>query len=123
MASGFAFVAVLLACIGVYGVTSYAVTLRRHEFGIRVALGARRVEVARLVLREGATLALVGAALGLAGSAATAMLMRTQLFGVTPWDPVSYGIAVPLIVGAALAACWIPARRATGINTVEALRS
>ena len=123
MAATFAVFALLLACIGVYGVTSYAVALRRHEFGIRVALGARRRQVSHLVLREGVWLATAGAVFGLAGSAVATPLMRTQLFGVTPWDPVSYAIAVPVIIGAAVAACWIPARKATSANAVDVLKA
>ena len=123
LAVAFALSALLLSCVGVYGVTSYAVALRRQEFGVRVALGARSREVMRLVLREGATLACAGCALGLAGGAAAAMLLRTQLFGVTPADPVSYAVAVPVLVVAALAACWVPARKAMRISPLEALRS
>jgi putative ABC transport system permease protein len=123
LAACFAGIALLLACIGVYGVTSYSVTLRRHEFGVRVALGARRAEVMQLVLRECAWLTLAGAVLGGAGSAVAAMLMKTQLFGVTPSDPVTYAIAIPVIGLAALLACWIPARRATRISPLEALRN
>ena len=122
LAASFAAIALLLACVGVYGVTSYAVALRRHEFGVRVALGARRAELRRLVMREGASLALVGSVLGLAGSAMAATFMKTQLFGVTPGDPVSYLIAVPAITASALLACWLPARRATRISPLEALK-
>ena len=122
IAVAFALTALLLACVGVYGVTSYAVALRRHEFGVRLALGARAAEVVRLVVREGILLALAGSILGVAGGAIAARLMQSQLFGVSPSDPVSYAVAVPVIVGSSLAACWLPARRATHISPLESLR-
>jgi predicted permease len=122
LAASFAAVALLLSCIGVYGVTSYAVALRRPEFGIRVALGARRTEVMRLVFREAVGLVAIGGVIGAIASVAAAHMMRTQLYGITPWDPVSYAVALPTIAAAALAACWIPARRATSINALDAIR-
>jgi predicted permease len=121
LALAFAALATLLACLGVYGVTSYAVAIRRHEFGVRSALGAGRADVMRLVLREGVALAAAGSVLGLVGAAAAAQLIKAQLFGVTPADPVSYAVAVPLIAGAALAASWVPARRATRVSPLESL--
>ena len=88
---------------------------------MRAALGARRADVMRLVLREGVALAATGSVLGLVGAAAAAQLIKAQLFGVTPADPVSYAVSVPLIAGAALAASWVPARRATRVSPLESL--
>ncbi len=123
LAAAFALVALVLACVGVYGVTAYSVALRRHEFGVRQALGARAGQIVRLVLTEGATLACAGVGLGVAGAVGAAFLLRAQLFDVAPTDAVSYGLAIPLLAGAALAACWIPARRATKSSPLESLRT
>jgi putative ABC transport system permease protein len=123
LAAAFAVVALLLASIGVYGVIAYAVTRRRYEFGVRLALGAQPGQVTALVLREGVLLASTGVAIGLAGAAGAAMLLRSQLFGVTPRDAASYAVAVVAIAATALIASWIPARRAAGIAPVEALRA
>jgi predicted permease len=123
LAAAFALVALVLACVGVYGVTAYSVALRRHEFGVRQALGARSGQIEALVLREGAGLAIGGVALGLIGAAGAATLLRAQLFGITPADPVSYAAAVPLLAVVALAASWIPARRATLTSPLESLRA
>jgi predicted permease len=123
LASVFALAALVLACVGVYGVMAYSVTRRRHEFGVRLALGARPSEVVRLVLREGARLALAGLALGLTGAALATRLIESQLFGVTAADPISYLVAVPVLALAAIAACWLPAVRATAANPLDALRA
>jgi putative ABC transport system permease protein len=123
LAAAFAVVALLLASIGVYGVIAYAVARRRYEFGVRLALGAQPGQVTALVLREGVLLASAGVAIGLAGAAGAAMLLRSQLFGVTPRDAASYAVAVVAIAATALIASWIPARRAAGIAPVEALRA
>jgi putative ABC transport system permease protein len=123
LASAFACVALLLAGIGVYGVTAYAVALRRREFGVRLALGASRRQVLQLVMGEGWRLAAVGLLLGLIGAAVAATLLRTQLYGVTPGDPVSYAIAIPTLAAAVTLAAWLPARRATRVNPLESLRA
>jgi predicted permease len=122
LAIAFAAAALVLACIGVYGVAAYAVTLRRHEFGIRTALGARPGQIARLVMREGTTLAVAGAAAGTAGAAIAAALLRTQLFGVTPADPISYAAGIVVLAAAALAASWLPAQRAARANPVQVIK-
>jgi ABC-type antimicrobial peptide transport system permease subunit len=119
----FASAAVALACVGVYGVMAYSVTRRRREFGVRLALGARPDQIVNVVLREGAVLTLIGLALGLLGATAAAHLLRTQLFGVAPDDGASYATAVLLLVPFAVAACFIPARRATMANPLEVLRA
>ena len=115
-------VGLLLAAIGIYGVMAYAVTRRTREIGIRIALGATRADVVRLVLRHGLTLALAGAAIGVTLAAFASRLMVSVLFGVPPFDPVIFAGAVLLFAAIGLAACYIPARRATRIDAMEALR-
>jgi putative ABC transport system permease protein len=119
----FAGVAGLLAAIGIYGVLAYAVVQRTQEIGIRMALGARRAQVLAIVLRQGAILTAIGLALGLAGAAGTTRLLQTMLFGVTPLDPATFA-AVSLTFGlVATLACYIPARRATRVDPMVALRN
>jgi ABC-type antimicrobial peptide transport system permease subunit len=107
--------------VGLYGLVSYSVGQRAREFGVRMALGAARGAVARLVLAEGARLALAGAALGLLGAAAALRLMRALLFGVSPLDPLTLSGATAAILLVALAAAWAPARRATRVDPVRSL--
>lgn len=123
LVSGFASAAVALACIGVYGVIAYSVTRRRREFGVRMALGARPDQIVRAVLREGTFLTLIGLAVGLVAATVAAHLLRTQLFGVAPDDRASYAAAALLLVPFAIAACWIPARRALAASPLEVLRA
>jgi putative ABC transport system permease protein len=114
--------ALLLAAVGIYGVMSYAVTRRVHEIGIRAALGASRREIVGLVLRDGMKLAGAGMLLGLLAAFAPTRFMVNLLFGVVPGDPITLS-AVSLLLGAiALLACYIPARRATAVDPVIALR-
>ncbi len=120
MAAG---MALLLGVIGVYGVLSYAVSQRVPELGMRIALGAPVRRVMGMVIREGMALALVGVAIGLALSAGLARLMEGLLFGVSPVDPVTFGGVALILVVVALAASWLPARRAARIDPTTALRA
>jgi len=118
----FAGIAVLLATIGVYGVVSYSVSQRTQEIGIRVALGARSADVSRLVLREGLLLGGLGVAVGLAAAVASTRVLRSLLFEVTPTDPVTLGAVAGLLLAVALSATLWPARRATKVDPMVALR-
>ena len=120
--SSFALVALLLSAIGIYGVLAYLVTQRTREIGIRMAIGARGADVLRLLLREGMSPILAGACLGVAGSLLAARAIRSLLFGVTPHDPISLAAAPALLIVVALLACVLPARRATRVDPLVALR-
>ena len=112
----------MLASVGLYGLTAYSVTQRRNEIGIRMALGARREGILSLVLRQGLMLALTGIGLGLIASLLMTRVLSGVLFAVGPTDPQTLLAVVLLLVGVALAACYIPAWRATRVDPVVALR-
>jgi ABC-type antimicrobial peptide transport system permease subunit len=118
----FGTVALLLAAMGIYGVTSYAVAQRTQEIGIRMALGARMSDVLKLVLKSGMSLALIGAAFGVVGAFATTRVMSSLLFGVAPTDVVTFGVVSITLIAVAFVACFIPARRAMKVNPLVALR-
>jgi putative ABC transport system permease protein len=121
--AAFAMVALALAALGTYGVISFGVSQRTKEIGIRVALGATRGSVLRLIVGQGLGLAVVGGALGLAGALGTTRVLRSLLYGVAPSDPVTLVSIVAVLVVAVILASWLPARRAAGVHPSEALRS
>jgi ABC-type antimicrobial peptide transport system permease subunit len=119
----FAALAIVLALVGVYGVMAYMVSLRVHEIGIRVALGAPGNQVLWLSLRSGIRLAAFGLALGVSGSLLLTRVMRSLLYEVNPWDPAVLSLTALLLSGAVIAAAYLPARRATGLDPARVLRS
>jgi putative ABC transport system permease protein len=118
----FAALALVLAVVGIYGVMAYSVSRRAHEIGVRMALGARTSQVLKLVLKEGMTLTLLGIAIGIFGAFALTRMMATLLFGVGPKDPITFIGVAALLAVVAFVACYIPARRATRVDPLVALR-
>jgi len=118
----FAALALLLAAVGIYGVMAFAVAQRTHEFGVRMALGARGAQILRLVLREGGTLAFIGLVFGLGGAYLVGRAMHTTLYGVSALDTVAFSAAAFVLLVAALLACYVPARRASKVDPMVALR-
>jgi len=118
----FALTALLLAALGIYGAISYLVSERTHEIGIRLALGASRSNILRIVLRQGLGLAIAGAAVGLVCSLIVSHLMASLLYGIRPTDPLTFAGVAFLFIGVALLACYLPARRAMKVDPMVALR-
>jgi predicted permease len=119
----FATAATLIATCGLYGLMAYAVTQRRREIGVRMALGAARSDVLRLVLTRALRIVAVGLIVGLAGAAGVTRVLQSFLFGVTPTDPIAFTLVTLLLMGVGLLAAWLPARRATRIDPCAALRA
>jgi predicted permease len=122
LSSGFGLLALLLSCLGLYGILSYAVALRTREIGVRMALGAERHDVIRLVLRDALRLVLIGVALGTPAAMAASRLVSSQLFGISAADPGAIGLATLILLAVAAAASYLPARRAAGVDPLVALR-
>ena len=121
----FGLLAQQLASIGLYGVLAWSVSQRTHEIGIRMALGADRKRLLQMIMKQGMTLTLIGVALGLGGAYALTKYLgslTTMLYGVRPRDPLTFGVAAALLTLVALFACFIPARRATKVDPLVALR-
>jgi len=111
-----------LAAVGIYGVTSYTVGQRTREVGIRIALGAQRDAILRLIIGQSLMITLVGVGVGLVAALSLTLLLSSQLFGVSPADPLTFVTIAFLLACVALLACWIPARRATKVDPMIALR-
>ncbi|MCU0913832.1 MAG: ABC transporter permease [Planctomycetes bacterium] len=122
LAGSFSLLALVLACLGLYGILSYGVVRRTPEIGVRMALGARRRDVVALVIRQGLKLVLLGLAIGVGAALAVTRLVASLLYGVTATDPLTFGGVSLLLLGVSLLACWLPARRAAKIDPMRALR-
>ncbi len=120
--AAFAAIALVLASVGIYGVVAYAVSQRTQEIGVRMAIGAERGDVLRLIVGGGMKLALAGVGIGVAAALALSRYIATMLFETEPFDPVSYGATIAVLLAVALAACYVPARRAMNLDPVRAIR-
>jgi predicted permease len=123
LTAGFGFLALALACVGIYGIMAYTVSQRTNEIGIRLALGAARQQIRGMVLRETGWLAGIGVVLGLGATLALVRLIASMLYGLKPWDPVTLGCSTLLLLAVAFIAGWIPAQRASRVEPIDALRS
>jgi ABC-type antimicrobial peptide transport system permease subunit len=122
LTSSFAICALLLASLGIFGVLAYSVEQRQREFGIRTALGAQRSRLLALVMRQGLLPVALGFAVGSAGAFLSGGLLQSLVFGVTPFDPLTFASVATVITFVALIACYFPARRATKVDPIVALR-
>jgi predicted permease len=122
LTTGFGVLALVLACVGIYGIMAYQVANRTNEIGIRLALGARPGQVRGMILRESTWLAGVGIVVGVAAALGLTRLVKAMLYGIRPWDPATLIGGVLILLAVALGASWIPARRAAGVQPMEALR-
>jgi len=122
LTTSFGVLALALACVGIYGVMAYSVAQRTSEIGIRLALGAQRGQVRGMILRESTWLALAGIVVGVGAALALTRLVKSMLYGIQPYDPLTFGSGVVILLAVALVASWIPARRAAGVQPMQALR-
>ena len=122
LTAGFGTLALVLACIGIYGIMAYSVSRRTNEIGIRMALGAEQGRVLRMVLSEASWIVVVGIGAGAAGALALGRLIASMLYGVEPSDSDTLTVSALLMLGVAFAASWIPARRAAAVDPIKALR-
>jgi ABC-type antimicrobial peptide transport system permease subunit len=122
LTGGFGLLALALACVGIYGIMAYSVANRRNEIGIRMALGAQPGQVRGMILRESTVLAVAGIVAGVAAALLLTRLVKSMLYGIQPWDPPTLAGGVLILMAVALAASWIPARRAARVQPMEALR-
>jgi putative ABC transport system permease protein len=118
----FAAAALALAAVGIYGLIAFSVAQRTQEIGVRMALGAGRSDVLRLIVFDGMKLTAVGLAIGAAGAAAAAASLQSQLFGVAPFDPITFGATAAALASTAIVACFVPAARAARVDPMVALR-
>ena len=122
LTAAFGALALILACIGIYGIMAWMVSRRMQEIGIRIALGAPSEQVQGMVLREAVWVTLLGVAAGMGGALALGRVVASLLYGLKPWDPATFAVAATMLILVALAASWIPARRAAGVDPIRALR-
>jgi ABC-type antimicrobial peptide transport system permease subunit len=122
LTAAFGMLALVLASIGIYGIMAYSVSRRTNEIGIRMALGAQPARVLRMVLSEASWIVVIGVVVGVGGAIALGRVIASMLYGLKGWDPATFAIAGTLMILVALAASWIPARRAAGVDPMRALR-
>jgi ABC-type antimicrobial peptide transport system permease subunit len=122
LTSAFGVLALVLACVGIYGIMAYSVANRGNEIGIRLALGAQPGQVRAMILRESTWLTAAGITVGLSAALCLTRLVKSMLYGIQPYDPTTLAAGVLILLAVALAASWIPARRAARVQPMEALR-